>query len=428
MSKLSLWRIISLVCVFCALAVIASPAEIFTIVVSFNGTNGQSPQYETLVQGLNGNLYGTTEGGGANGAGTVFEITPRGKLTTLYSFCSQTNCADGNGPRVSLVQATNGSFYGTTEGGGADNEGTVFEITPRGKLTTLYTFDISGGGYGNANFPGHGPLVQGLNGTFYGTNIVGGANGQGTVFEITPAGKLTTLYSFGSQLGDGNTPVSGLVEATNGSLYGTTLGGGANNNTGTVFKITPGGKLTTLYSFCSESGCTDGYRLYAGLVQATNGNFYGTTLYGGANGQGTVFEITPAGKLTTLHSFCSQTNCADGSYPLGGLFQATSGKLYGTTSGGGGTNAFGTIYSLGVGLGPFVETLPITGKAGTAVKILGNNLTGTISVTFNGTPATFEVVSGTEITTTIPSGATTGKVKVTTPSGTLTSNVNFRVS
>jgi uncharacterized repeat protein (TIGR03803 family) len=205
---------------------------------------------------------------------------------------------------------------------------------------------------------------------------------------------------------------------------------------GTVFKITPSGTLTTLYSFCSQSGCTDGYGPV--LLQATDGNFYGTTVYGGANttgcgggGCGTVFKITPSGTLTTLYSFCSQSGCTDGSGP-NSLVQDTNGMFYGTTFGGGLTNCLGgcgTVFSLSVGLGPFVETQPNWGRAGRPIEILGTNLTGATSVTFNGTPAVFRVVPNLNslIKTTVPEGATTGYVQVVTPGGTLSSNVPFRV-
>ena len=194
-----------------------------------------------------------------------------------------------------------------------------------------------------------------------------------------------------------------------------------------MFEITPEGKLAILHSFHR----TDGAFPEAELVQASDGNFYGTTSKGGAKGGGTVFEITPGGKLTTLYTFCSKSNCTDGDFPVG-LVQATNSNFYGTTLEGGtssacGSRGCGTVFVLSVGLGPFVETLPTSGKVGSPVFIFGNNLTGTTSVTFNGTPAKFKVVSSTEITTTMPSGATTGPVKVTTPKRTLTSNVNFRV-
>jgi uncharacterized repeat protein (TIGR03803 family) len=365
-------------------------------------------------------------------------------LTTLYSFCSRSGCTDGEAPRTWLVQAANGDLYGTTTAGGVNGSGTVFKITPSGTLTTLHSFcSQSGCTDGNTPYAG---LVQATNGDLYGTTGYGGAySDAGTVFKITPSGTLTTLYNFCSQgvypnCTDGEVPTAGLVQGTNGDFYGTTLFGGVNPcsgpGCGTVFKITPSGTLTTLYSFCSQSGCTDGEAAGTGqvLIQATNGGLYGTAEDGGANGYfyGTVFKITPRGTLTTLYSFCSQSGCTDG-YSPAGLIQATNGDLYGTTYYGG-TNCSGgplpgcgTVFSLSVGLGPFVETQTTSGKVGAAVKILGTDLTGATSVSFNSTSAVFKVVSSSEITATVPAGASTGKVRVTTPSGTLSSNVPFRV-
>ena len=270
--------------------------------------------------------------------------------------------------------------------------------------------------------------MQATNGNFYGITETYGANGLGTVFEITPAGTLTTLHTFANA--DGAGPNSGLVLATDGNLYGTMKYGGTSNNCpftsgcGTIFKITPQGELTTLYTFCSETSCPGGYGPLGGLVQATDGNFYGTTAWGKSSA-GTIFEITPAGVLTTLHSFCAQNMCTDGSTSEAALIQATDGKLYGT--GGMGTYADGTVFSMAVGLVPFVKTNPTVGKVGWKITVLGTNLTGATGVSFNGTAATFTVVSGTKITATVPTGATTGTVTVTTPSGTLTSNVFFQV-
>jgi uncharacterized repeat protein (TIGR03803 family) len=397
-------------------------------------TDGANP-LAGLIQGVNGDFYGTTVGGGANDYGTVFRITPGDKLKTLYSFCSQTNCADGDQPHAGLIQATNGDLYGTTYFGGDGEAGTnsiygsVFRITPGGKLTTLHSFDGTDGG------TPAGGLIQATNGDFYGTTYEGGANGFGAVFKITPSGTLTTLHSFSycSQLPctDGYFPFAGLVQAGNGNFYGTTEAGGATDE-GTVFEITPGGKLTTLYSFCSQSGCADGYGPVAGLIQATDGNFYGTTQGGGANSRGgTVFQVTPSGTLTTLYSFCSTggSACTDGEEPVAGLIQATNGDFYGTTEYGGATDsgAVGVVFRLSVGLGPFVETQTTSGKVGAAVSILGSDLTGATSVTFNGTTATYTVVSASEITATVPSGATTGTVGVVTPGGALTSNKKFVV-
>ncbi|MFY9980818.1 MAG: choice-of-anchor tandem repeat GloVer-containing protein [Candidatus Sulfotelmatobacter sp.] len=320
----------------------AAGSEALTNISNFDGANGAFPYYVSLAQGTDGNLYGTTWSGGPSEQGTVFQVTTAGTLTTLYTFCSQTNCADGAEPFSGVMQATNGNFYGTTSQGGANGGGgTIFEVAG-GQLTTLYSFcsqpGCSDGNYSQA------PLLQASNGNLYGTTASGGANGVGNVFEITLAGQLTSLYSFCSQPGctDGSTPYAGLVQAANGNLYGTTLEGGANGY-GTIFEITPAGQLTTLYSFCSQTDCTDGLQPSAGLVQGSDGNFYGTTYGGGANGTGTIFEITLAGQLTTLYSFCSQTNCADGSFPLAGLVQV-GGNFYGTTVGGG--SDYGTVFEI----------------------------------------------------------------------------------
>jgi len=179
-------------------------------------------------------------------------------------------------------------------------------------------------------------LVQATSGDFYGTTASGGLNGMsGAVFKITPSGTLTTPHSFAGYPTDGSRPCAGLVHATDGNLYGTTSKGGANAG-GTVFQMTPSGRLATLYSFCAQSGCMDGDSPVAGLIQATDGNLYGTTQDGGANGSGTMFQMTPSGTLTTLYSFCSQSGCTDGAYPKAGLVQDTNGTFYGTTVGGGG--------------------------------------------------------------------------------------------
>ena len=197
MTKLSAWKAIFLSCVFCFATAIASRAQTFTTLVNFNDTNGNMPVSVTLIQGTDGNFYGTTYLGGANDKGTVFKVTAEGVLTTLYSFCAQTGCPDGKWPINGLVQATNGNFYGVTGLGGANNYGTVFEITPEGTLTPLHSFN---GADGSAAV---GTLIQASNGNFYGTTYTGGASdacpngpGCGAVFEMTAEGNLTTLYSF----------------------------------------------------------------------------------------------------------------------------------------------------------------------------------------------------------------------------------------
>jgi len=294
----------------------------------------------------------------------------------------------------------------------------VFKITSKGILTTLYSF------CGNGCLGGRGPagaLVQGPDGNFYGTTLAGGSPADwGTAFKITPRGALTTLHAFCViTCTDGARP-EGLTLGTDGNFYGITATGGADQY-GTAFKITSGGTLTTLYDFCSQPGCSDGQQPISTVVEGTDGNFYGTASNGGTYGLGTIYAITSDGMLTTLHSFQGKYN---GAFPLASLVQATSGIFYGTTSQGG---KGGSIYSLSVGLGPFVETLPTSGVVGQTIKILGQGFTGTTHVSFNGTSASYTVVSDTYLKAHVPTGAMTGWVKVVTPGGTLTSNKPFVV-
>jgi uncharacterized repeat protein (TIGR03803 family) len=226
----------------------------------------------------------------------------------------------------------------------------VFEITPGGHLTTLYRFCGFGKNCADGAFPYAG-LVQARGGNLYGTTSLAGTHGYGTVFRVTPAGRLTTLHSFGAC--DNGSP-NGLVQARDGNLYGTTRGSDCTD--GTVFRITLKGNLTTLYSFCSQENCTDGAYPSAGLVQATDGKFYGTASQGGDRvNDGTIFAITAQGQLTTLHTFDGK----DGSGPTAGVVQARNGKFYGTTVGGGSDNkcsaGCGTIFSLDLGLPLFGE-------------------------------------------------------------------------
>jgi uncharacterized repeat protein (TIGR03803 family) len=298
--------------------VIPAPAQTFKQLVLFNGTDGSNSAYgyAGLVQGTDGYLYGTTPEGGANyacsaaGCGTVFRISPKGVLTTLYSFCSQSGCPDGATPFGGLVEGVDGDFYGTTAGGGSGclqgGCGTVFKITRNGELTTLHSFD------GTDGEEPWGSLVLGGDGSFYGVTAVG-TIGFGTVFKVTPSGTLTSLYTFcvQSNCTDGAIPEAGLVAGTDGYLYGTTAQGGIMSclhaqgelGCGTVFKITPSGTLTTLHRF----GLTDGAAPFGALVQGLDGNYYGTTYLGGnkgcdygSNTCGTVFRMTPGGALTTL--------------------------------------------------------------------------------------------------------------------------------
>jgi uncharacterized repeat protein (TIGR03803 family) len=378
-----------------------------------------------LVLARDGNFYGTTPMGGTSitPTGTIFQVTPAGALTTIHNFCTQgPPCSDGAQPySFALMQATDGNLYGTTTDGGAPyGVGTVFKTTLAGALTTLHSFCASGS-CTDGRLP-YGGLVQATNGVFYGTTQNGGDTDYGTVFKITATGGLTRLYSF--SFTDGAGPRATLIQASDGNLYGTTTGGGTNSG-GTIFKMTPAGVLTTLYNFCAQPSCADGSNPNGPLVQATDGNFYGMTNSGGANLiWGTIYQFTPAGVLTTLYSF---SNGSDGGIPQGGLTQGTDGDFYGATATGGSGSGQGTVFKLSIGLGPFVKALPTSGRVGAKINILGTGLTGTTSVSFHGKAATFTVVSDSEISTTVPAGANSGKVQVTTPGGSILSNVPFRV-
>jgi uncharacterized repeat protein (TIGR03803 family) len=397
-----------------------TPSGTLTTLHSFCSQSGCADggvPFSAPVQATNGSLYGTASEGGVNGYGTIYRIAPSGVLTTLYSFCAQSACSDGAGPVAGLIQATDGDLYGTTLGGGAYGDGTVFKITLTGTLTTLYSF-CAQAGYSDGAGP-QAALVQASDGNFYGTTGYGGANRDGTVFQITPGGALTTLATF---LGpNGANPYGTLVQASDGSLYGTTLFGGVDY--GSIFRITLSGTLTSVYNFCTQSGCPDGDELYAGLIQATDGNLYGVTYQGGAEAGGTIFKITLDGALATLYSFHQ-----DGAYPFAGLVQDTNGEFYGTTRYGGAPDYVGTVFAFSAGLGPFVETQTTSGTVGSSVRILGTNLTGATSVTFDGTPAAFTVEASSVIKATVPVGATTGTIQVVTPSATLNSNVPFTVT
>jgi uncharacterized repeat protein (TIGR03803 family) len=376
------------------------------------------------------------------GCGTFFEIAPGHAPTTLYTFCQLANCADGWRPSaVPPVLGMNGSLYSTTNFGGNTETnncgvgcGTMFAITPAGAFTTVHTF-CETEACGDGVEPNGVVLLP--DGNFLGATkwAAGGLLG-GSIYEITPAGKLSVLHMYDGEVGAGFAEPTQPIQGSDGNLYGTIPSGG---NGGVFYTMTPEGKMTVLYRFCSEPNCADG----AGpnrVIQGTDGNFYGTTTGGGTSTNptcatescGTLFQITPTGKLTTLHSFCSEKNCADGSFPMGALIQATNGMFYGSVQGGGPSSncagaGCGTIFSLSMGLSPFVEANPNFGSAGQVVVILGNNLTGTSSVMFNGTPAKFTVVSGTYIRATVPSGATSGAIEVTTADGTLSSSVAFQV-
>jgi len=385
--------------------------------------DGSDPEGGVTL-GLDGNLYGTTKIGGKDGAGTVFKVTPTGTLTTMYSF---TNGTDDSVPVYTVILGQDGNFYGVSEVAYTGQNGAFFRISPAGVFKALADFDYTNGLL--PNLP-----VQGTDLNFYGTAQQGGNNGTncGVIYKVTTGGKITVLHNFANYPTDGCRPIGMLVQGPDGYFYGTTyLGGDAaahGNGNGTIFKISPAGAYTLLYSF--TFGVSGSANLYdaqlpeAGLTLGTDGNFYGVGVYGGMTNYGAIFKITPAGKESVLYSFCYKT-CTSFA-PTTPLVLHTNGDFYGNTSG----DSLGgaVFYSLNVGFKPLIDLVTWTGKVGATVEILGQGFTGATGVSFNGTPAKFTNVSDTYMTATVPTGATTGTVTVTTFTSSLKSNRTFLVT
>jgi uncharacterized repeat protein (TIGR03803 family) len=415
MKSFRLLRLTMSLPVICLCALAARGEVIFTNLVSFTGVGGACPgghPYCGLVVGADGNLYGTTSTGGSNDLGTVFQLTPAGVFTSLFSF----NGTNGSDPSAALTPAGNGAFYGTTFAGGVSNWGTIFLITTNGEFTNLFSFtgtnnpwqgaapaaalvpDGKGNYFGTTDFGGltnalylnystllgygygtvfeltsngtvtvpvvfggtngahpSGGLVFAKDGNFYGTTTWGGNGltstfpGYGTIFRLTPDGTFTNIYKFTG--GDGAFIYAGLVQGQDGYLYGAASSGGSAGN-GALFKISTDGDFVPLRAFgFFESGMPS-----AGMMQGSDGNFYGTT-YGT---YGSVFQLTPGGAYTNLVSF----NNANGSYPAGVLVQGPDNNFYGTTSSGG-ANGLGTIFRLSVPMPAVFQAITVTNGAAT---------------------------------------------------------------
>ncbi len=333
-----------------------TPAGVLTPLHSFSFLDGETPT-AALAQGTDGNLYGTTFSGGLSYLyGTVFQISTNGLFNSLYSF---TNGPDGSEPYAGLAQDGAGVFYGTTFAGGSNGYGGVFQITSGGALTPLYSFTNGADGA-----QPDAALLFGADGNFYGTTTTGGSNGAGTVFRITPGGALTPLYSFTNGL-DGAEPVAALAQAQSGLLFGATYAGGSSGN-GTLFKVTTNGAFTAIYSF---TGGIDGAAPGAALAAGSDGNFYGATSAGGANGNGALFKITPRGLFTPIYAFTGGTDGAS-SYAL--LAPGADGDFYGTTQYGG-RDGLGAVFKINV----YSSAPAITSITKSA---------GTIGITWSGLP------------------------------------------
>jgi uncharacterized repeat protein (TIGR03803 family) len=433
---------------------------------NFTGNNGSAiPLHVTPMQGRDGRLYGTTGGlGSGTSYGTIFKISSSGAFQQLHTFGN----FDGSQPNAGVTLASDGTFYGTTLLGGDAGLGVLFRISQGGTYTVLHNFEGSTDGAAPAA-----PPIDGFDGSLYGTTS-GNATTASTIYKYTRAsGTIATIYVLSQT--EGSTAIGSLLRATDGNLYGTAYQGG-NAGCGTIFKVSTSGTPLWNYSFPCQPG---GAHPIAPLIQGTDGNFYGTTYQGGTYNEGIVFKLTQSGVVSTLYNFQGLpfNSGNDGSYPVGGLVQSTDLNFYGSTQGGGGTEGHGTlfeispsgtykqlyiftnvgenpesgpvqdtsglfygttsaggkygygiVYSLNVGLAPFVALGQYQGKIGGTAQILGEGFTGTTGVTFNGVSATsFSVVSDTYMTAVVPAGATTGTVVVTTPSGKLRSNKNFRI-
>jgi uncharacterized repeat protein (TIGR03803 family) len=301
----------------------------FTTLYTFDVTNGMTPR-GTLIVGPDGSVYGTTYAGGSNSAGTVFRLSADGSFTNLASFGGD----KGANPWCQLFLDRDGNLFGTTSQQGPGGFGTVFKLNHDGSLSVLASFHNSDGAT-----PEDG-VIRAADGNFYGTTTFGGAYGAGTVFRVKPQGALTNLISFNST--NGAFPVGTLTQGTDGSLYGVTFSGGAQPY-GTFFKVTTNGVFTTLHELAQPS---EGYSPSGTLILGPDGNFYGTTRFGGTNTNsgpsalaGTVFKLTPSGSITQLAAF----NGFDGSQPLTPLVLGRDGNLYGTTLFGG-SGRGGTIF------------------------------------------------------------------------------------
>ena len=422
-----------------------TPAGDLTTLVNFDDYNNGENPYAALLQGSDGNFYGTTSSGGSGGRGTIFKMTAAGDLTTLVNFAGG---GGGSDPIGALIQDNAGNFYGTTAAGGWDNFGTVFKMTPAGYLTTLgitvapqsglvlgddgnfYATEFNGiiqmtpAGVRTTlmNFTGsngsipRGGLIVGSDGNFYGTTSAGGSGANGTAFKMTPAGALTNLVNFGSP--KGRDLRAGLVQGSDGNFYGTTSAGGS-DGVGTVFKMTAAGAETTLVSFPSNGGGPFGgpfSPIPSGLIQGSEGDFYGTISRGGSGGGssgggGTVFKMTTAGSVTTLVNFTG----SNGETPLGGLLRGSDGDFYGITSRGGSGDR-GTIFKMTAA--GSVTTLVNFGRDGTPSAGLMQGSDGNFYGTTKGNGAFYDNVDGTY-------GYDSGTIFKMNPSGDLTTLVNF---
>jgi uncharacterized repeat protein (TIGR03803 family) len=395
-----------------------TPSGAETLLVSFP-TSYAEGSCLGLTLGMDGNFYGTCFGGGANGFGLFYQVTPAGVLTDLYDFTEVGILVQG-----APVLGADGNFYGTTSNN-------IYRITPAGAYKSLFTLV---GGSGNAN---PSVLSAGTDGNFYGT--IADANGfgnQGGVFKITPGGAFKVIYGFDSASAAGSGPSTGVMMGSNGRLYGTTGAGGTNSD-GVIYEMTTAGKDVLVLH--NNNNNTEGGNGTGGngadsenlLLQATDGNFYGTNLGGGIGNEGGLYQLISSTDAFSGFLFGSLNPPTDGTQPSGPLLQHTNGTIFGAASGNGPSEADGTFFSLNISASPFIKLVtPVySGKEETQVGILGQGFTASSIVKFGGTAATTTALTGsTFIMATVPSGALTGKVTVTTGSTTLSTVATYKIT
>lgn len=352
-------------------------------------SSGAGPNYPygRLVQGTNGDFYGTTYSGGVSNKGTVFKLTSTGTWSTLFSF-SGTNGA--NPSFGGLMLASDGNFYGNCYVGGVSNKGSLFRISHSGSFSNLFSFRNTNGSSPN------GWLAQGTDGSFYGTTFGGGTSNMGTIYRMTPAGVVSSLLSFKGT--NGANPYAGLTAAGDGNFYGTTYNGGS-NDLGTIFRVSTNGVLNLLVSFTGTNGAYPGSGPRTGLALGSDGHLYGTTEYGGPTDDGTVFRVTTNGVFTNLFSF-SATN---GYSPFAGVVEGPDGNFYGTTSGGSGVSSNGTAFRIShAGMLETVVFFDYTNGPSPIGDLAlgrdGNFYGSTVSGGYDGVGALFRLVSPPVIT------------------------------
>lgn len=420
-----------------------TPTGTVTFLASICGTYGNGPMSQP-IEGPNGVFYGASSEIPSGQAGTIYSMTSAGTLGLLHTFAG----TDGSNPIAPLVVGSDGNLYGGTRGGGSSSDGVLFKITPSGAFTVLHNFaGTDGSDLEHAMILGH-------DGNLYGVTQTGGSNRNGVFFKLTNSGVYTVIYNFTSSY---TGPNSAVVQATDGNFYGL-LGQGNASEPGWIYSLTTAGTFAILYEFCQDTGCSDGIAPSTPLVQHTDGKLYGFTVHGGdstvcgGDGCGVLYSLDMGlAPFATLVSTSGKEGASIGI--LGQGFNNSTAVSFGGTAATTVHRTGSTFLSVAVPAGALTGSVTVTtgattltssqkfsvkpvfttfsppsGAAGTAVTITGTGLKQTGKVEFNGVNAAFTVNSDTQVTATVPAGATTGRIGVTTRGGTVESSSSFTVN